>query len=81
MAKPVISTKLPGVMREFGQGNGVIYVDKPQDAVGKSIELFQNGRLAEQGLKARRFAETHSWDSITDEFEGILEKVIKEKSA
>jgi len=80
MAKPVISTKLPGVMKEFGQDNGVIYIDKPQDAVGKSIELSQNGSLEEQGSKARGFAERHSWDSITDEFETILGRVMKEKS-
>ena len=25
---PVITTKLPGVMKEFGEDHGVIYVDK-----------------------------------------------------
>lgn len=31
MEKPVITTRLPGVMTEFGDDNGVIYVDTPED--------------------------------------------------
>ncbi|MCK4733720.1 MAG: glycosyltransferase, partial [Methanophagales archaeon] len=33
MGKPVITTKLPGVMTEFGEDHGVIYVDNPEDAL------------------------------------------------
>ncbi|MCL0069511.1 glycosyltransferase family 4 protein [Dehalococcoidia bacterium] len=79
MKKPVISTTLPGVMKEFGQDNGVVYVDSPQDVVTKALELIQNGSLEELGSKARSFVERNSWDNITDEFEKILEEVIKEK--
>jgi glycosyltransferase involved in cell wall biosynthesis len=79
MAKPVVSTELPGVIGEFGKDNGVVYVSKPEDAVGKAIGLIQNGSLKELGAKARSFAERYSWDSITDEFEEILEQVVKEK--
>jgi len=79
MAKPVVSTELPGVIGEFGKDNGVVYVSKPEDAVGKAIGLIQNGSLKELGAKARSFAERYSWESITDEFEEILEQVVKEK--
>lgn len=81
MKKPVISTKLPGMMKEFGQDNGVVYIDKPQDVVTKTLELIQNGSLEELGSKARSFVEKYSWDNITDEFERILEEVIKEKQS
>ena len=37
MRKPVVTTKLPGVMKEFGEGNGVVYVDKPEDALWKAV--------------------------------------------
>ena len=74
---PVIATKLPGVMKEFGEGHGVIYVDKPEDAFGKTIELIELGSVKEEGRKARKFVEEYSWDSIVDEFERILEEVIK----
>ena len=77
--KPVISTRLPGVMKEFGEDNGVVYVDRPEDVVAKALELVQNGSVGTLGSKARSFVERNSWDNITDEFEKILEEVIKEK--
>ena len=76
MEKPVIATKLPGIMKEFGNGNGVIYVDKPEDAVRKAIELIENGEVKREGEKARSFVEKFSWDKITDEFEKSLEELI-----
>ena len=77
MGKPVITTKLPGVMKEFGENHGVIYVEKPEDALGNAIELIEPGSVKEEGRKARRFVEKYNWDDIVDEFEGVLEEVIK----
>jgi glycosyltransferase involved in cell wall biosynthesis len=79
MKKPVIATRLPGVMKEFGEDNGVVYVDKPEDAVAKARELIQSGRIEEIGKRARGFVEKYSWQSITDEFAEILEKAIGER--
>jgi len=79
MKKPVIATRLPGVMKEFGNDNGVIYVEKPEDAIDKAIDVIRNGNANELGLKARSFVERNSWEKITDEFERILEEAIKEK--
>ena len=31
--KPVISTRLPGVLREFGEDHGIVYVDDPGDVL------------------------------------------------
>lgn len=59
MKKPVIATKLPGVMKEFGIGNGVVYVDKPEDVVTKAIELTESGNIEELGTKARSFPATN----------------------
>lgn len=80
MKKPVVATKLPGVMKEFGQDNGVVYVDRPEDVVAKAIELVQNGAVEKLGSKARGFVERYSWDNITDEFERIIEGAIKQKT-
>jgi len=79
MKKPVISTRLPAIVREFGQDNGVVYVDQPEDVVAKATELVGSSRLEELGLKARSFVAKYSWDNITNEFERILDEVIKEK--
>jgi glycosyltransferase involved in cell wall biosynthesis len=75
MGTPVITTKLPGVMKEFGEGNGVVYVDKPEDALWKAVELIEGGMVSEYGSKARGFVEGYGWDDIVGEFEGILEGV------
>lgn len=79
MGKPVIATRLPGVVREFGEGNGMVYVEKPDDVIDKAIELVSKTSLSDLGIKARRFAERNSWDKITDEFESILREAMKAK--
>jgi glycosyltransferase involved in cell wall biosynthesis len=80
MGKPVISSSLPGVMREFGQGNGMTYINKPEEVFDKVNELMLNNSIIELGSKARQFAERNSWDKITDIFENILQEAIKEKN-
>ena len=79
MAKPVIATRLPGVVREFGEDNGVFYVNHPEGTVDKAIELTQSGSIQDFGQRARQFVTKYSWDSITDEFERILEETTEEK--
>ena len=48
----------------------------PSYSLGKAIELIENGKIEEEGRKARKFVEKYSWDSIVDEFERILEELI-----
>jgi glycosyltransferase involved in cell wall biosynthesis len=76
MMKPVISTKLPGVMKEFGENNGVVYVDKPEDVVSKAAEIVNSNGLGQLGKKARSFAEKCSWENAVGEFESILEGML-----
>ncbi|MBM4447434.1 MAG: glycosyltransferase family 4 protein [Chloroflexi bacterium] len=80
MRKPIVSTRLPGVVEEFGEDNGFVYVDRPEDVVKKAAGLVAEGKLDELGAKARRFVESRSWDSITDKFEKFLNRAIAEKS-
>ncbi|MDI6847454.1 MAG: glycosyltransferase [Candidatus Bathyarchaeia archaeon] len=35
--KPVIVTKLPGIMKEFGHNNGVVYVNQPLEVLKKVV--------------------------------------------
>jgi len=74
--KPVIATKLPVVMKEFGTGNGVVYVDDAEDVMHKAIELSENGSMAEIGVKARQCVLSNDWNTITDTFEKSLGEVI-----
>ena len=64
-------------MREFGDNNGVIYVDQPTEVSKKAIELCNNdGSTREYGAIARKFVEKCSWDKITDEFENVLKTLV-----
>jgi glycosyltransferase involved in cell wall biosynthesis len=73
MCKPVITTKLPGIMMEFGEDNGISYVEKPSDVILKSYEID----IITEGRKARKFVEKNDWSKITNEFERILQNLQK----
>jgi len=74
--KPVIATNLSGIMKEFGTNNGVVYIDKPDEAVQKAITLSDPGERSEFGTKSRQFVEPNDWNAITHTFEKCLEEVI-----
>ena len=78
--KPVIATRLPGIMREFGEGNGVIYVERPEDVLKKAVELAEDRqKMRKLGMKAAKYVQKYSWEAITDQFEGVLKKLAKYK--
>jgi glycosyltransferase involved in cell wall biosynthesis len=66
-------------MREFGEGNGVIYVDRPEDVVSTATSLISGGEAKELGRRGREFVEQYSWDRITDQYEQVLTEVVKHK--
>jgi len=74
--KPIISTRLPGIMKEFGNDTGVIYVDEPSEVLKKVIEMCNDDKhVAECVSRGREFVEKYSWDRITDDFEDILKSI------
>ncbi len=68
--KPVIASPLPGVQRDVGEGNGVIYAE----AGGQALRAHAiRDKVAELGGQARAFVERYcDWGAITDEFEVLL---------
>ncbi len=80
MRKPVISTRLPGITQEFGEDNGIIFIDKPEDTIEKAIEMAKNNSIRENGEKARQYAKKIGWDKITDIFERTLNELVQEYS-
>jgi glycosyltransferase involved in cell wall biosynthesis len=74
--KPVISTRLPGIVREFGINNGVVYVDKPEDVVGRAIEIIEANQLSDLGSRAKSFVSKSDWSKVTSEFERLLEGML-----
>ncbi len=69
-AKPVIASPLPGVVRDVGEGHGVVYAPT-DDHVTVALSIrHQAQRL---GALGRRFVESHcDWGVIADEFESLL---------
>ena len=76
LGKPVISTMLPGIMREFGEGNGVLYVETPEMVPETAYTLATNGSIKNHGNSARMYVQDLDWDTITDTFEKFLWDVV-----
>ena len=72
MGKPVIATRLPGVMKEFGTDNGVLYIERSEDALGKALEVIKAGTIEAHGEKARQFVRDTDWGNVVDQFEDVL---------
>ncbi len=77
MGKPVISTRLPGIMREFGEGNGVLYVYTPEMVVEAAYEMATIGKVQNYGNSARKYVQDLDWDAITYTFEQVIGESVK----
>ena len=73
--RPVVSTRLSGIVKEFGEGNGVLYVDCPEDVIGKAYDLSLDSGIQSHQQAARRFVEDNDWETTTDTFENLLNEV------
>jgi glycosyltransferase involved in cell wall biosynthesis len=71
--RPVIATRLPGVLLEFGTDGGLVYVDRPEDVRTTALELAGNRRLTEIGIRARETVAEQGWDRMTALFSSLLE--------
>ena len=74
MGKPVITTCLPGVMKEFGKHNGILYVNNPLEVPEKALSID----IEFEGNKARQFAELCDWNKISSNFESELNLIISD---
>lgn len=80
LGKPVITTMLPGVMTEFGEGNGVLYVDRPESTLDKAVEMRRDGSLKDHGIRARNFVGNNDWKRVVGQFEQVLLNLEKDYS-
>jgi glycosyltransferase involved in cell wall biosynthesis len=76
MGNPVIATRLPGIEKEFGDDNGIIFINNSNETVNRSLELIEKGVIISEGKKARKFIEKNDWNKITDDFEKVLKELI-----
>ena len=75
MGKHVMTTKLPGAMKEFGGGRGLFMWINQMMFCGGRFGLIEGGMIEEYRHAARGFVELYNGDDIVDEFERVLEGV------
>ena len=77
MQKPVIATYLPGLVAEFGENNGIVYINTPEEVLEVVAEKFKNKKDIERiGLEGYNFVKENDWRKLTIQFENILESII-----
>jgi glycosyltransferase involved in cell wall biosynthesis len=74
MYKPIIASKLPGIYKEFGENNGVLYVENSTQVIDKVISLTNEQILLNQEY-AKSFIKNYGWETIILKFEKILESM------
>jgi len=79
--KPVIATRLPGLVKEFGEDNGVTYVNEPREVVEKAADLVRKGLIRSEGEKSRAFVQGMDWKTTTGSFEGTLRTITEIETA
>ena len=70
--KPVLATSLPGLMKEFGETNGVLYAKSPEAVLDKALELIETRNIWVEGMRARNFVKPLDWEKLTDIFQQTL---------
>jgi glycosyltransferase involved in cell wall biosynthesis len=78
MKKPVICTKLNGVMKEFDLKNkGIFYIEHLSDFTD-AFKMLNTADLVEMGNDAYKLVSELTWDKLTNEFEQLLLRLVKE---
>jgi len=79
MKKPVIATKLPGVIREFGYDAGIFYAESPSDVVEIAQKIIESHEIENYGSNAIKFVKKYKWENIVNDFEEVARNLIKNK--
>lgn len=75
--KPVISTELDGIMKEFGYENGVHYIKNPAELIPAVVEIMEGGNYDNLSIAAKKFTQNSDWSVITAKFEERLLDLIE----
>lgn len=78
MNKPVITTRLPGVIKEFGNQAGITYIDNPQQVIS-TVLTFNDQMYQAEKNRASLFIKKYSWDVIVPRFEDSLKNLVEVK--
>ena len=68
-------------MKEFGEGNGVIYVEKPEEVLKKAVKVAEDGqKLRKLRMRTSKYVQRYSWEAITNQFEELLKELVNNKN-
>ena len=59
--KCVIATNLPGLRKEFGDENGVVYIEDQNEVLSSALQLMVNGDLPKKSAEAVRAVSGNGW--------------------
>ncbi|KZX16556.1 putative teichuronic acid biosynthesis glycosyltransferase TuaC [Methanobrevibacter cuticularis] len=77
MQKVVIATDLPGIAKEFGQNNGIVYVDEAKEVLTTVHNILDNNEYEKIAIAGRKYVESNDWTKITDDFENTLSDLVE----
>ena len=77
MKKVVIASELPGLSKEFGYGNGIVYINEACEVLSKVYEILSGGRYDEIASNGCEYVKSNDWEIITDKFENTMRKLLK----
>jgi glycosyltransferase involved in cell wall biosynthesis len=70
--KPVIATSLEGLIKEFGQNSGVVFIDSPHETLEKVEDILKSGKTSNLKIDAINYASKCDWKDILREFDLVL---------
>jgi glycosyltransferase involved in cell wall biosynthesis len=77
--KVVFSTDLPGIRKEFQEGNGVVYINESKESVSRAVEMIAKSAVKSEGKRGQEFVRSNDWATMTDMFEEVLKEVIQSR--
>jgi len=75
--KPVVSTRIPGVVKEFGFYSGIFYVSSPEEVLPKCASLIEKMDLQKEGESIALASSKFDWKEIVERFEDELEAICR----
>ncbi|MDR2966380.1 MAG: glycosyltransferase [Methanobacteriaceae archaeon] len=77
MKKVVIATYLPGIFKEFGENNGIVYINEAKEVLKTAQIIINNNSHDKIANAGRNFVKSNDWENIVDIFEETLSNLIK----
>ena len=76
MKKVVISTKLPGISKEFGYGHGIEYIQEASQVLETVKHILDEDKYDEIANVGREYVKNNDWEAITDKFENAMNDLL-----